>query len=1332
MAKQDQDPRRKPKQNASTSEKRPLDYTKAKLVSTAPTGPEWRLEEKDGKKYYVREKEKPKTPGEPKPGTPVLPPNRIPKPKQGTGNLNKPKPTPPKPGVPKPGSYEQEIVYLEDGTKTTPEKVAANLDVAGRIEYKVDPSFQNEKLIQVLYPEAGTGGYASQKTAYADRLTGIVQPQSVMDEWAKTQKYVPVTEGRKYWEAPESAVSLAPGQEVNKDQVSTMLSNTKNPVARVNTTQEFGKEAVLGTNIPDKADQGIGVGLMDVKTLPSTELKDKSQSPYSKEFQKEPGRVVPPKFKKGGTIKGYFGGGNVSLTEDEKKAGVIVRNGKKYDASGKEMAMSDLDAATAADKQNQGASLKQTAGSALGGYGSGYYAANATDANGNVSGRSTALGAVSNMGAIGGVIGGVAAIGDQIGEPIKQQNEEIDPATGKLKNKEAAKTSAIVGGLASPSKAWETRTSYEGGMTDISGEGYVKHLEQEAQKQNAQKNFANEMNARQQQFAAQGGTIKGKGGPKDDAIYAKVNDRKGIAGGSFIVPAENNGLAKKIRERVLGGNPEKKAQFKKEGGETEDEADVAVSNGEHLFTPSEKKKIIAKLGEEILEELAPNAEENNEEKEMNTGGLIKRADGSYSRRGLWDNIRENKGSGKKPTSEMLKQEEKIKNEYAKGGYVVEKSSDRKGKTHKVTGPDGTVKYFGDSNLGQHPDDPERKKAFYARHKENLNNNPYFRAFARETWAEGGTVGSSLIKNKNGGELSANKAKQMLHDKSAQGHPLTDKQRKFFGWVAGGRKAEGGDIKAPMMYAKGTPPSGVKRQNSTGVSSADKMIDDIYANPPKTQKELEDKISKIKALTRSGDAPKNAEVSKFLSWANPMVEKFKTESDSAYKANVSLTEKGPDIIKNIQKLKDMGASDKVIKQYTEEAKAPNTGTSTVKYSPNDLFKKYKEKVEDEDFAANRNNVKKELDNAVQVAYKKYRAIKDNPEKYTPEQIKKAQSTFDEVAAYRNKANAAIDKNDINYYKDAKSMLAKMKGQSAVKTGADLEKIKQAPADKLGEDKVATKGAETETKAATTDKTQGPITTAPKVGGKGTAKKETVKMADMGTVSPIQTSSAELVTPKGTVTEEQIKTPISSETLAKMQPGANAGQQPPPAEKKWWQGLGNAVEYGAAAAQIGIGLKGLSESGKRPVGEIDPLFAANVNKAQAAAQYGFTPEQQLAIDQQNQNALNAARFAARNYSTGNAGTAYVQERAAINEGWGRGLQAKIAGLDYQQQKQQYADELALRKADMSRQLFKDKLTGWEQEQQAGANLLGAGIRNVIGASRYQKELEAAKQRQNLYNA
>ena len=40
--------------------------------------------------------------------------------------------------------------------------------------------------------------------------------------------------------------------------------------------------------------------------------------------------------------------------------------------------------------------------------------------------------------------------------------------------------------------------------------------------------------------------------------------------------------------------------------------------------------------------------------------LLKRKDGSKSPRGLWDNIRANKGSGKKPTKAMLTQAKKIK------------------------------------------------------------------------------------------------------------------------------------------------------------------------------------------------------------------------------------------------------------------------------------------------------------------------------------------------------------------------------------------------------------------------------------------------------------------------------------------------------------------------------------------------------------------------------------------------------------------------------------------------------------------------------------------------
>lgn len=52
--------------------------------------------------------------------------------------------------------------------------------------------------------------------------------------------------------------------------------------------------------------------------------------------------------------------------------------------------------------------------------------------------------------------------------------------------------------------------------------------------------------------------------------------------------------------------------------------------------------------------------------------MIKRADGSYSQRGLWDNIRAKAGSGKAPTKEMLEQEKKIKGEEKRTKLKVKK------------------------------------------------------------------------------------------------------------------------------------------------------------------------------------------------------------------------------------------------------------------------------------------------------------------------------------------------------------------------------------------------------------------------------------------------------------------------------------------------------------------------------------------------------------------------------------------------------------------------------------------------------------------------------------
>jgi hypothetical protein len=71
-------------------------------------------------------------------------------------------------------------------------------------------------------------------------------------------------------------------------------------------------------------------------------------------------------------------------------------------------------------------------------------------------------------------------------------------------------------------------------------------------------------------------------------------------------------------------------------------------------------KVISDLKKGATQKMDLRTPNQKNKAKMKAGGMIKRADGSYSKRGLWDNIRANKGSGKKPTAAMLKQERKIK------------------------------------------------------------------------------------------------------------------------------------------------------------------------------------------------------------------------------------------------------------------------------------------------------------------------------------------------------------------------------------------------------------------------------------------------------------------------------------------------------------------------------------------------------------------------------------------------------------------------------------------------------------------------------------------------
>ena len=204
-----------------------------------------------------------------------------------------------------------------------------------------------------------------------------------------------------------------------------------------------------------------------------------------------------------------------------------------------------------------------------------------------------------------------------------------------------------------------------------------------------------------------------------------------------------------------------------------------------------------------------------------------------------------------PEAQEGMMEEGLMPEMGGGGYTVTRSNDRKGKTHKVTGPGGVVKYFGDSNLGQHPGNPKRKAAFYARHKKNLAGNPFFRAFARKTWQNGGQPDYSSILDQNAAD--AEKYPSAYHKDYATGYPVAN---------SAGSIPRPGGFDCPPGYTKYKNPDGtfscIMTNPAPGSSKVDfsrmtKMADDMQFSRPMQPPLASAPIRKNGGSTFSGNA-----------------------------------------------------------------------------------------------------------------------------------------------------------------------------------------------------------------------------------------------------------------------------------------------------------------------------------------------------------------------------------------------------------------------------------------------------------------------------------------------
>ena len=163
-----------------------------------------------------------------------------------------------------------------------------------------------------------------------------------------------------------------------------------------------------------------------------------------------------------------------------------------------------------------------------------------------------------------------------------------------------------------------------------------------------------------------GPLIKKKGEFKGSTLKTGGAIKKAQRGGTYYATSKGRVgrlSGSTIRDRVIESRNESidttgyskgKKEFKKiESSSIDGTKEKKVKREDVPKVISELKK-----GATRKEDMR-NPNQKNKAK-MKAGGMIKRADGSMSKRGLWDNIRANKGSGKKPTKQMLQQEKKIK------------------------------------------------------------------------------------------------------------------------------------------------------------------------------------------------------------------------------------------------------------------------------------------------------------------------------------------------------------------------------------------------------------------------------------------------------------------------------------------------------------------------------------------------------------------------------------------------------------------------------------------------------------------------------------------------
>lgn len=624
--------------------------TEPKLVKSIPEG--YTKEVRDGKTVYVKRTES-REPS--KPVTKIKVPTVKKTTTTGAVKATPPKPKPTsniKPAEPK-KTFTEDVLMLEDPKPVEPviqKPQYLRTDIKEEFPQGLQKGFH-----QYSVPDLTTGGnYAKSKTVITDE-SGMPQVFDFkLNKYVPTGE--PNVRQLMEVQADTPTIQQPLGQNQLPTKFSNVPTTLRTPQYNAPVLKTGDVDPNVPIQYKGFNDLGTGTGKSDAQFLEEQNKKLGTQMPIVPELKK--GGLVQ-KLAKGGKIKGYQYGGTTEGEYDPNNPisgqGIIQQPGStqfvptgnvagsggfNYQTQQSQQANKKLKAPKTQEQLNREANIKSGAVSGVSALGNA--AAMTTEPmNESDAKQNAAFQAIGQAGTVGAAISGIYGIANKFGTDQRRKSEQYT-STGELKDENKARTMGIVGGILDPIKAYNYRKE-SGNWGDVSGKGYTKFLEDKAKKQIEEVKRANQeakiegtianrdagqsdikvgdkydlskvsfdengqlilpqanynkggLVKKAMQHCADGGVIKGKGGPKDDKIVAKVK------AGSFVVPAENTKVAETLREKLLMKAPNVKANLNQKGGEK-----VKLSNKEHLFTPEEKEELMEKGVD--MNELAPNAE----------------------------------------------------------------------------------------------------------------------------------------------------------------------------------------------------------------------------------------------------------------------------------------------------------------------------------------------------------------------------------------------------------------------------------------------------------------------------------------------------------------------------------------------------------------------------------------------------------------------------------------------------------------------------------------------------------------------------------------------------